>query len=113
MAVERVVFNAITKNAILSAIESPREIDTDLVEAYLARNSLDYLMGFNISPVLWQRLRGAAKSMSLVQSPALKLVVDREIEIEKFKTEEYWTADFKDKYNNLIPNLSLLNDEKS
>ena len=73
MAVERVVFNAITKNAILSAIESPREIDTDLVEAYLARNSLDYLMGFNISPVLWQRLRGAAKSAGRVQSPALKL----------------------------------------
>ncbi len=115
MAVERVVFNAITKNAILSAIESPREIDTDLVEAYLARNSLDYLMGFNISPVLWQRLRGAAKSAGRVQSPALRLVVDREIEIEKFKTEEYWTisADFKDENNNVIhANLSLLNDQK-
>ena len=76
MAVERVVFNAITKSAILSAIENPRGIDTDLVEAYLARNSLDYLMGFNISPVLWQRLRGAAKSAGRVQSPALRLVVD-------------------------------------
>jgi DNA topoisomerase-1 len=115
IAIERVVFNAITKNAILSAIESPRGIDTDLVEAYLARNSLDYLMGFNISPVLWQRLRGAAKSAGRVQSPALKLVVDREIEIEKFKKEEYWTisADFKDENNNTIQaNLALVNDEK-
>ena len=113
--VERVVFNAITKNAILSAIESPREIDTDLVEAYLARNSLDYLMGFNISPVLWQRLRGAAKSAGRVQSPALRLVVDREIEIEKFKSEEYWTisSDFKDENGSLIQaNLSMVNNEK-
>ncbi len=115
IAVERVVFNAITKNAILSAIESPRELDTDLVEAYLARNSLDYLMGFNISPVLWQRLRGAAKSAGRVQSPALRLVVDREIEIEKFKSEEYWTisADFKDENDSIIQaNLSRIEDEK-
>ncbi|MFL2796599.1 MAG: type I DNA topoisomerase [Paracoccaceae bacterium] len=115
IAVERVVFNAITKSAILSAIESPREIDTDLVEAYLARNSLDYLMGFNISPVLWQRLRGAAKSAGRVQSPALRLVVDREIEIEKFKSEEYWTisADFKDENDNIVQaNLSLFDRQK-
>ena len=115
IAVERVVFNAITKSAILSAIESPREIDTDLVEAYLARNSLDYLMGFNISPVLWQRLRGAAKSAGRVQSPALRLVVDREIEIEKFKSEEYWTisADFKDENDNIVQaNLSLFDQQK-
>ena len=115
IAVERVVFNAITKSAILSAIKSPREIDTDLVEAYLARNSLDYLMGFNISPVLWQRLRGAAKSAGRVQSPALRLVVDREIEIEKFKSEEYWTisADFKDENDNIIQaNLSLFDQQK-
>ncbi|MDC3090731.1 type I DNA topoisomerase, partial [Paracoccaceae bacterium] len=114
-AVERVVFNAITKSAILSAIESPRQIDTDLVEAYLARNSLDYLMGFNISPVLWQRLRGAAKSAGRVQSPALRLVVDREIEIEKFKSEEYWTisADFKDENDTIVQaNLSLIDDQK-
>ena len=113
--VERVVFNAITKSAILSAIKSPREIDTDLVEAYLARNSLDYLMGFNISPVLWQRLRGAAKSAGRVQSPALRLVVDREIEIEKFKSEEYWTisADFKDENDNIVQaNLSLFDQQK-
>ena len=115
IAVERVVFNAITKSAILSAIESPREIDTDLVEAYLARNSLDYLMGFNISPVLWQRLRGAAKSAGRVQSPALRLVVDREIEIEKFKSEEYWTisAAFKDENDNIVQaNLSLFDQQK-
>ncbi len=115
ISVERVVFNAITKSAILSAIESPREIDTDLVEAYLARNSLDYLMGFNISPVLWQRLRGAAKSAGRVQSPALRLVVDREIEIEKFKSEEYWTisADFKDENDNIVQaNLSLFDQQK-
>ncbi len=115
IAVERVVFNAITKSAILSAIESPREIDTDLVEAYLARNSLDYLMGFNISPVLWQRLRGAAKSAGRVQSPALRLVVDREIEIEKFKSEEYWTisADFIDENDNIVQaNLSLFDQQK-
>ena len=115
IAVERVVFNAITKSAILSAIKSPREIDTDLVEAYLARNSLDYLMGFNISPVLWQRLRGAAKSAGRVQSPALRLVVDREIEIEKFKSEEYWTisADFKDENDNIVQaNLSLFDQQK-
>ena len=115
IAVERVVFNAITKDAILSAIKSPRQIDTDLVEAYLARNSLDYLMGFNISPVLWQRLRGAAKSAGRVQSPALRLVVDREIEIEKFKSEEYWTisADFEDENDNKVQaNLSLVDDEK-
>ena len=115
VAVERVVFNAITKSAILSAIESPREIDTDLVEAYLARNSLDYLMGFNISPVLWQRLRGAAKSAGRVQSPALRLVVDREIEIERFKSEEYWTisADFRDENNNIVQaNVSVVDDQK-
>ncbi len=115
IAVERVVFNAITKSAILSAIESPREIDTDLVEAYLARNSLDYLMGFNISPVLWQRLRGAAKSAGRVQSPALRLVVDREIEIEKFKSEEYWTisADFKDENDKIVQaNLSQFDQQK-
>ena len=89
--VERVVFNAVTKSAILNAMNTPREIDIDLVEAYLARNSLDYLMGFNISPVLWRRLPGGPKSAGRVQSPALRLVVDREMEIEKFKKEEFWS----------------------
>ena len=93
--VERVVFNAVTKNAILNAMNTPREIDIDLVEAYLARNSLDYLMGFNISPVLWRRLPGGPKSAGRVQSPALRLVVDREMEIEKFKKEEFWSINSK------------------
>jgi DNA topoisomerase-1 len=78
-------------------MSTPREIDIDLVEAYLARNSLDYLMGFNISPVLWQRLKGGIKSAGRVQSPTLRLVVDREMEIEKFVSEEFWsiTSNFK------------------
>ena len=109
IAVERVVFNAITKSAILSAIESPREIDTDLVEAYLARNSLDYLMGFNISGTFAQ-IEGSCKIIVVNQSPALRLVVDREIEIEKFKSEEYWTisADFKDENDNIVQANSIL-----
>ncbi len=88
--VERVVFNAITKDAILEAMRHPRQIDTSLVEAYLARRALDYLVGFNLSPVLWRKLPGA-KSAGRVQSVALRLVCDRELEIEKFVTREYWS----------------------
>jgi DNA topoisomerase-1 len=88
--VERVVFNAVTKSAILEAINHPREIDAALVDAYLARRALDYLVGFNLSPVLWRKLPGA-RSAGRVQSVALRLVCDRELEIEKFVSREYWS----------------------
>jgi DNA topoisomerase-1 len=88
--IERVVFNAITKSAILEAMKNPREIDAALVDAYLARRALDYLVGFNLSPVLWRKLPGA-RSAGRVQSVALRLVCDRELEIEKFVTREYWS----------------------
>ncbi len=87
--VSRVVFNAITKNAVLDAMAHPRQIDTALVEAYLARRALDYLVGFNLSPVLWRKLPGA-RSAGRVQSVALRLICDREGEIERFIREEYW-----------------------
>src|SRR6201995_2105202 len=83
MPVERVVFNAITKSAILEAIQHPREINGELVDSYLARRALDYLVGFPLSPVLWRKLPGA-RSAGRVQSVALRLVCDRELEIEKF-----------------------------
>jgi len=88
--VERVVFNAVTKSAILEAIKHPREIDAALVDAYLARRALDYLVGFNLSPVLWRKLPGA-RSAGRVQSVALRVVCDRELEIEKFVAREYWS----------------------
>jgi DNA topoisomerase I len=88
--VERVVFNAVTKSAILEAINHPREIDAALVDAYLARRALDYLVGFNLSPVLWRKLPGA-RSAGRVQSVTLRLVCDRELEIEKFVSREYWS----------------------
>ncbi|MBU6296899.1 MAG: type I DNA topoisomerase [Alphaproteobacteria bacterium] len=90
--VERVVFNAVTKDALLDAIAHPREINEELVDAYLARRALDYLVGFTLSPVLWRKLPGA-RSAGRVQSVALRLVVDREVEIEAFKAQEYWTVD--------------------
>src|SRR5262249_13608017 len=90
--VERVVFNAITKNAVLEAMAKPRKIDGELVDAYLARRALDYLFGYNLSPVLWRKLPGA-RSAGRVQSVALRIIVDREIEIEAFKSQEYWTID--------------------
>jgi DNA topoisomerase-1 len=90
--VERVVFNAVTKSAILEAIANPRQIDTDLVDAYLARRALDYLVGFTLSPVLWRKLPGA-RSAGRVQSVALRLIVDRETEIEAFRPQEYWSID--------------------
>ena len=88
--VQRVVFNAITKSAILEAMKHPREIDGALVDAYLARRALDYLVGFNLSPVLWRKLPGA-RSAGRVQSVALRLVCDRELDIEKFVAREYWS----------------------
>jgi DNA topoisomerase I len=89
-AVERVVFNAITKQAVTEAMKHPRAIDGALVDAYLARRALDYLVGFTLSPVLWRKLPGA-RSAGRVQSVALRLVCDRELEIEKFVAREYWS----------------------
>src|SRR5487761_1032678 len=89
--IQRVVFNAITKQAVTEAMRHPRGIDEALVDAYLARRALDYLVGFTISPVLWRKLPGS-RSAGRVQSVALRIVVDRELEIEKFKAEEYWTV---------------------
>ena len=88
--VERVVFNEITKSAVLEAMKTPRDINSELVEAYLARRALDHLIGFSISPILWRKLPGS-KSAGRVQSVALKLICEREIEIEKFNIEEYWS----------------------
>ncbi|MBN8958335.1 MAG: type I DNA topoisomerase [Rhizobiales bacterium] len=88
--IERVVFNAITKQAVTDAMKHPREIDGALVDAYLARRALDYLVGFTLSPVLWRKLPGA-RSAGRVQSVALRLVTEREMEIEKFVPREYWS----------------------
>ncbi|EKE73556.1 type I DNA topoisomerase [Celeribacter baekdonensis] len=90
-AVSRVTFNAITKAAILEAMKHPRQVDVPLVDAYLARRALDYLVGFNLSPVLWRKLPGA-RSAGRVQSVCLRLIVEREIEIEAFNPQEYWTV---------------------
>src|SRR5713226_3971157 len=88
--VKRVVFNEVTRNAVLDAFRHPREIDGELVEAYLARRALDYLVGFTLSPVLWRKLPGS-RSAGRVQSVALRLVCDRELEIEKFVAREFWS----------------------
>ena len=112
--VERVVFNEITKNAVLHAMETPRKINSELVEAYLARRALDHLIGFSISPILWRKLPGS-KSAGRVQSVALKLICDREIEIEKFNIEEYWsiTSIFsKDDKQQFTAKLSVLDNNK-
>ncbi|TJZ90749.1 type I DNA topoisomerase [Paracoccus gahaiensis] len=90
-AVSRVTFNAITKTAVTEAMARPRQIDQPLVDAYLARRALDYLVGFKLSPVLWRKLPGA-KSAGRVQSVCLRLIVDREMEIEAFKAREYWSV---------------------
>ncbi len=90
--VERVVFNAITRRAVLDAMNAPRQIDAALVDAYLARRALDYLVGFTLSPVLWRKLPGA-RSAGRVQSVALRLICDRELEIESFRRQEFWTIE--------------------
>ncbi|MFK7867691.1 MAG: type I DNA topoisomerase [Roseobacter sp.] len=89
--VSRVVFNAITKSAVTEAMKNPRQVDMPLVEAYLARRALDYLVGFNLSPVLWRKLPGA-RSAGRVQSVTLRLIVEREMEIEAFRAREYWSV---------------------
>src|SRR5436190_8748774 len=90
--VKRVTFNAITKQSVLDAVAHPREVDGPLVDAYLARRALDYLVGFTLSPVLWRKLPGS-RSAGRVQSVALRIICDRELEIEAFKSQEYWTID--------------------
>jgi DNA topoisomerase I len=92
--IQRVTFNAITKKAVTEAIQNPRQIDQQLVDAYLARRALDYLVGFSLSPVLWRKLPGT-RSAGRVQSVALRIIVDRELEIEKFITQEYWQVQTK------------------
>lgn len=102
--IERVVFHEITKRAVTEAIQNPRQIDDNLVSAYMARRALDYLVGFTLSPVLWRKLPGS-KSAGRVQSVALRLICEREMEIEKFKPEEYWTidVDLSTKEDSIIP----------
>ena len=112
--VERVVFNEITKKAVTHGIDNPRQIEPLLVDAYMARRALDYLVGFNISPILWTKLPGS-KSAGRVQSVALKLITEREHEIELFNPEEFWTlkVSFNDSNNNLITsNISQLEGKK-
>ena len=112
--IERVVFNEITKKAVTHGIENPRKIEPLLVDAYMARRALDYLVGFNISPILWTKLPGS-KSAGRVQSVALKLITEREHEIELFKPEEFWTLSisFQDKNKSKITaSISQLDGEK-
>src|SRR4029078_3269608 len=90
--VKRVTFNAITKQSVLDAVAHPRELDQPLIDAYMARRALDYLVGFTLSPVLWRKLPGS-RSAGRVQSVALRLICEREAEIEVFKSREYWTVD--------------------
>src|ERR671921_628713 len=90
MPIERVTFNAITKDAVQTALRQPRQIDQALVDAYMARRALDYLVGFTLSPVLWRKLPGA-RSAGRVQSGALRLVCDRGLEIQTFRAREYWS----------------------
>ncbi|KAL3649668.1 hypothetical protein CASFOL_006071 [Castilleja foliolosa] len=108
VSVARVVFNEITESSIKSALQSPREIDADLVHAYLARRALDYLIGFNVSPLLWRKLPGC-QSAGRVQSAALALICDREKEIDEFKPQEYWSVDtkFQTKDKNSVKGIHL------
>ena len=112
--IERVVFNEITKKAVTNGIDNPRNIEANLVDAYMARRALDYLVGFNISPILWTKLPGS-KSAGRVQSVALRLLTEREHEIEQFKPEEFWTLNVNfntSKGDILNSNLVLLNNSK-
>lgn len=99
ITVARVVFNEITESSIKAALQSPREIDVNLVHAYLARRALDYLIGFNISPLLWRKLPGC-QSAGRVQSAALSLICEREMEIDQFSPQDYWsiTVEFEKRF---------------
>ena len=112
--IERVVFNEITKKAVINGIENPRSLEGQLVDAYMARRALDYLVGFNISPILWTKLPGS-KSAGRVQSVALRLLTEREHEIEVFNPEEFWTLNVNfitSSKNILTSSISELNGEK-
>ena len=112
-SVHRVVFNEITKRAVNEAIEHPRELSTELINAQQARRALDYLVGFNLSPLLWKKIRRGL-SAGRVQTPALRMIVEREIEIENFKAREYWTleSDLEHKGQAIIARLTQLHGEK-
>ena len=126
LKIHRITFNEITKNAVLEALKEPRKVNEDLVNAYLARRALDFLVGFNLSPVLWRKLPGS-KSAGRVQSVALKIITERELEIEKFNPEEYWSLkaifnynkskEFESRLinfeNNKIEKLSIKNEENA
>ena len=111
--VKRVVFHEVTKSAIKEAISHPRQLSSELVNAQQARRALDYLVGFNLSPLLWKKIKRGL-SAGRVQSPALRMIVEREIEIENFKVREYWTieADLNHKRKNFTAKLIQLNNEK-
>jgi len=111
--VQRVTFNAITNSAVTEAMKKPRELDEDLIDAYKARRALDYLVGFTLSPILWRKLPGA-KSAGRVQSVALRLIVDREREIEVFKPQEYWSisATFEKDGQSFVGRLVQLDGKK-
>lgn len=113
VSVHRVVFNEVTKKAIQEAIASPRKLSTDMIHAQLARRALDYLVGFNLSPLLWKKVQRGL-SAGRVQSPALRLIVEREIEIEEFKPQEYWTieADVEKEKQAFLGKLSLYKNDK-
>ena len=113
-AVHRIVFNEITKSAVQQAIQNPRAVNDDLVQAYLARRALDYLVGFNLSPILWRKLPGS-RSAGRVQSVALRMIVEREQEIEAFKSQEYWSIEGlfdTPKKQSLTARLTHFNKEK-
>ncbi len=113
-AIERVVFNEVTKNAVLKAMDQPRDLDTELIDAYRARRALDYLVGFSLSPVLWRKLPGS-RSAGRVQSVALRLICEREAEIETFVSDEYWSVEAelgKADGRNFIARLTHLDGEK-
>ena len=111
--IKRVVFHEITKSAVSEAFDNPRELDSNLVNAYLARRVLDYLVGFSLSPVLWRKMPGA-RSAGRVQSVALRLIVERELEIKSFKSEEYWSLSniFSSKNGEFASNLTHIDDKK-
>ena len=111
--IQRVVFHEITKSAIKHAFEEPKDLDQNLVEAYLARRVLDYLVGFSLSPILWRKMPGA-KSAGRVQSVALRLIVERELEIQAFNSEEYWSihSNFQAEQGAFASNLTHLDGEK-
>ena len=111
--VGRVAFNEVTKHAVNAAIEDPRELSQDMINAQLARRGLDYLVGFNLSPLLWKKIRRGL-SAGRVQSPALRLIVERELDIEKFKPKEYWTieAELEKKKQEFTAKLTLLKNKK-